>query len=421
MGKLAVSKPEHNGTLWYSYLTDGGTTWSSPVEVTETFLSDRTKTYVGQVSDRFNFSGVFVEAERFIMYYPAVTTLDKIYLSGLSQSTNLTFDVYADNVTEGVIPTTKILGPVSQTVPARPRNTSNQLLSFTEQAATCFMVEVTDIGSRMLDGQGYELLVNGDFETGDDTGWTVVGDIGTGVFASSPGFGNGDYYANMNTFGGGASFSQVVDFTGAGDLSLSVSVNVFGPTNNGSLITVVGNATYVSASIDAVSSYEEIFVLPSGNTNVTVTVTCPSSTTPVDDISLVVVAGEFNIPDPLDHRAIFFGKQIYQPEYNYNYGGALDNSRKYQSDRTQTSNYQFKTNSTRSDQLTIDHESNEAIKDLEYLDYELQDGYCFYQRDVDATDPAEYFLANFQHGARQNDFRDYNSTNLSFEETHEWR
>jgi len=445
MSKMAISKAEHNGcVLKYQYSTDGGTTYSALETVTDTFLRDRTKTHVGSVSGRSSLTDDLVEKERFVIYYDTATALDKIYLAGLTQTAGLSFDIYGEDVALDVIPTSQIGTTVAQTVATRPRATANQLLTFTEQTNTCFMVEISGVAS-IDGGTSTNLLQNGSLvlQGNDDVAdWTEL-DLGEGTLSLAGSTGEEAEVTaignNMTASGDLAYLYQNISQTTVVDqdfvaVSFVRKATVTGGTDVGMIRvgTTIDSSTHLEGIIteaDEGTTVSYPFSVLSGVALGYFTIGSTSGVVDVGEdmefgfqnVGLYATSGSVYTGAPLDHRAIFFGVEVYQPEYNYNYGGSLDNSQKYIGNKTLTSNYQFKQNSTRSDKLTLEHQSEVAIKDLEYLDYQLSDGYCFYQRDKDATDPSEFFLANFRHTSRRNDFIDYNSTSITLEEAHEWR
>lgn len=428
MGKLAISKPEHsNCTLKYQYSTDGGTTFSALEDVTDSFLKDRSKTHTGSVSGLVSFADDLVEVERFIIYYETATSLDKIYLSGLTQTAGLTFDVYADDVAVDAIPTTKVGSSISQAVTTRPRDTANELLTFAEITKTAFMIEIGGIQS-YNGGDSANLLKNGDFESGDNGDWIISG---TASVEDDLSYG---WVGTLFGAGGGNSLSQSIDTTALGDVDFKLSFlarDVVGFISGIGGKVEVNSGAYVNEAIDSSMSnsiQEYIFTLPSSENTLTVQFSGGGAVDPAglqfDNASLEI--NQEGVPvyigSNLDKRGIFFGKEIFQPDYNFNYGAPLDNSYKHTNNSTRTSNYPHKTNSTRSDSLTLSNQTPSKLDDLEYLDYQLKEnqGYCFYQRDVDSADAKDFFLANFSHSERTPDFFNQSSTQINLQEHHEW-
>ena len=423
MSKLTVSRPHHSGcTLKYQSSTDGGVTFSALEDITESFLLDKTKTHTGSVSGRTSLSDDLLEVDRFLIYYESAQPLDKIFLSGLTQESGLSFKVFGEDVSLDEIPTTQIGSTISQVVAARPRRTSNQLLTFTEESKTCFMVERHGIESHD-GGHGLNLMVNGGFESGDLTGWSSTGSTGTIT--------TGDFTYGTTGESPDALF-QSIDI-GSSDLSLSfyyVSENASQLTNPSLIITgAVAGVYTTSQSTDGgrtrldfdVLSTETSIEIKFLNNGVYDGYDDPDVRANIARCELVVNSGSAYTGSPVDTRAIFFGQETYQPDYNFSYGGSFDNFHKYNTTKTQSSNYQEKIDSTRVDNLVLDNQSLIAIEDLEYLDYQLDNGYCFYQRDDSSVDPSSFFLANFTHGSRKNNHASANSATVTFKESHEWR
>lgn len=413
---MAISKPEHEGRLFYSYLLADGE-WSELEDITEIFLTDRTRAFTGSNSRGVGLSpdGI-IDAERFIIYYDEPTELDKIVLSGITQAQGLRYRVYANNLDVGEIPTRRIAN-IRQDKTDRPRRTANDLINFVKTKRSCFMVEISGIDP--LEGDNNtNLLRNGDFELGDNGDWDLQANArieqrsGTrGKFSAVTQGGLIRQIINSEGVSGAtASFGgrvlEVESEIRTGVISFSLnSPATFDTVDE----TQIGQVVSFDFDINDLDFFELGFGAPVGETF------------SMDDMFLNVSGTVVYESQALDHRAIFFGRKIYQPEYNYSYGAQLDNSHKYATARTSTSNYQYRLNSTRVDPLTITDQTDQAIKDLEYLDFELGDGYCFYQRDIDSLDASEFFIANFSHGARSQDYFNGNSIQMTLEEHHEWR
>jgi len=437
MGNIAISKPEHGGKLFVSYWTQSDTSWAVPVDITNSFLTDRTTPLTTTVSGDVSLTeSDIVEKFRLIMVYTVSTTLDKIYLSGITQNTGLDFDVFHGAQTEadvlaGTVPSTAIGSTQAQTVPARPRNTGNELITFSDQSALAFMVEVSNIDAAN-EGQNLNLIKNGDFQDSLDSFWTKSEAGGSTATNETDGTGNVTKKLSYST-GGDVSWHQQLGFTTQSAQDFTFSIDVIGGFNIvtqdlgdyriGSTIAGGESLSDTAVTGDIGTTLSVNFSVLSGVNLEYLTFIYDSGQTgefEFDNASLVATTGDSFIGQRLDVRGVFFGVEIYRPDLNYSYGATLDNSYKYSENNTANSHYQNKLNSLRVDNLPVESQTDEQIKDAEYLDYLLGDGYCFYQRDVAATDQSEYFLANFKHTKRTPDHFNRNTTQLTLKEAHEW-
>jgi len=460
MSKMAISKSAANVEFWYKgQVTEdaiGDPVFSDAVLVPN-FLTDLSTTHVGAATRGLSFLPDIDYDEYFYFHNPEGITADKVYLSGLSESQTRDVTVSTSASTPLADTGWSVLVAEAEMTTPLPRLTDNILRRFSETTANTFSVKVATTATGVpTEAVGKNLLYNPDLELTEDGVETTDISFGFPIFSLARPWIAGSalvtydlvQYVNSRGYAGASNGEQVLEvhtdsyaeqtitldpavvytFTFGGwvnysdctDALLIISDDSGNPANTeGWGIVATGASEYHEVTHTTGAGATEVTFRVQGS----VTGTFPSNAVWLDGLSAVMVTGQdyvYEAPSN-DLRAAFIGTQIYQPDYNYNYGGSLDNSYKYSTTKTQTSGYRHKLNSSRSDNITIDHESLATMKGLEHLDYQLPNGYCFYERDNLSDDPADYFLANFRHGSRKNDFRDWNSTTITLEEQHEWR
>lgn len=412
MANAEFIKPQHIGRLFYSYWD--GSAWSSHVEITDTFLNDPTKSHTGTVSGLASLSDDLVEKDRFIMYYGSYVngtwvagsgTLDCIAMAQLSQTSGLTFKTYADDsIALGSVPTT-LIDTHEQDAGDSAYNTKSELIEFTETTKACFMVERQDIES-YNGGQNVNLLVNGDFETGDFTGWTTTGS--PTVTAVSPLSG---FYHAVIPAGSGQEVSQSItppaqDYTfkysfrsGVGG-GAGKSINI-----DGASISYVSESNYSAASI---VEYE--FDVLAAETSITITHASGGVGDPaIDDCGLFAIGGTVYTGSPLDTGAIIFGSDAVTTDINFQNGSTFDSSRKHSITQSAGRAFAVKDTSLRQDAIPYKLLSDTDIVTVETLDKELNNGLCIYRRDGSSTDERDWYIGLLQLSKTTGDYTDINS------------
>ena len=419
MGNVTFSKPQHVGLLYYSYWD--GAAWSTPADITDTFLNDTTKSHVGTVSGLVSLADNLVEKDRFIMYYgsyvnstfvPADGVIDKIAMAGLSQISGLTFKTYADDaIAIGSVPTT-LIDTTVQAAGSSLYSTKNDIITFTETTKECFMVERQGIAS-YDGGKNINLLINGDFEIGgttslgfgytirDPDSWTLAGSSGS---LYNPATETWSGYVRDST---GDTLRQSVSM-GSSDLSFKLALKTTSLGDGG--IEVNGaSLNYLTETATALDNLEYTFDVLGSETTLEVKFIGGTLLTAVANVELTVTSGSVYTGSPLDTGAIIFGGDALTMGQNFSNGAELDDSTKYESSRSGSRSFLTRIDNLRQEALSFELLTDAQKEALEDLDKELNEGLCIYQRDSASTDDEEWFIGRVTISPNRGTFTDINT------------
>jgi len=147
---------------------------------------------------------------------------------------------------------------------------------------------------------GAELIVNGGFETGDFTGWTLSGNItNTGV---DPGFAySGNYGAKLGSVGADGYLSQILPTVAGDTYVLSYALENLGGTPNDFGVLWGGMLVPGSEFVDAPGFPGTVFtfdvIAPGPNTQLTFFFRQDPKFWGLDDVSVQGAMGQF-VPEP---------------------------------------------------------------------------------------------------------------------------
>ena len=402
MANVKFTRPQHIARLFYSYWD--GAAWSTHEEITDTFLNDSTKTHVGTVSGLTSFADDLVEKDRFIIYYGSYVndiwvagsgTIDCIAMAGLTQVSGLTLKTYGDDsIALGSVPTT-LLDTHTQSADTNPLDDKNELITFTEAAKNCFMVERTGISSQDI-GAGGEFLVNGGFITNDLSGWTTAGTVS--VQDSTVTLSGLIYqYSALIDTGTGNTMEQNFTF---GSTDATLRLDLFMGSSAGDIEVNGASTSYLSEKIDPFGSSSYSFDVPSSETTLEVKfVGGIGGETEVINVSLSATVGEAYKSSPLDTSAIVFGGDAVQPSQNFDNNPTQDDSIKFQASNSGSRSFLTKSNDIRVEALEFSGITPAEKNTLEHLGKTLSNGLCIYQRDGSSTDSEDWFIGRYQAGA----------------------
>lgn len=440
---MGVSAPMHSGaSLYATFFNENTSAWSELIDITD-MLHKLSLSLTLPVNPDWITSDANTRIA-LVLYDPSASARDKVVLNGLSQTSGITFTVYADDVAYPALPTTTI-ATTGQTVPLEGlRDTANQLVNFPLTNATCIAIELTYNANQPGDPADWpERITNGDFTQGD-TAWSLTDDtnnttvnviydqrleIATQTTESTPQTLTITQQIAIDEdalFAHEFAFETVVfNAQGTGSNDASVEISLYRHDGQGGLPRLDYYQEILPTDPDALSysglvtpgyagGYYELRIV-------------------VNNVTGLFVVGDFSLrlspaltlfkAQAIDLRSIFWASPALVPESlgnNFVYGSPMDDGVNVKEQETTNTRHAHRVNSARTYQAKLVALTDASYRAFRYYINRFGDGYCLYQINTASTDPEDFFTARVRLSARDPVAPDSNRVTLTFSEVHEY-
>ena len=467
MSNFTLSNLVQEGVLSVSVYDPLVDVWS-PLQDWSSFLTNRAmhKTVTGAPS----FTNTpQVNQARLILHTTTPQTLDAITLAGLTILEGMSYKVLADDVNHPTIPTT-LIDSFTQTTPVRPRTLSNQILSFEETTATCFMVEFEWNDATEIDNAEFKnLLINGDFAQ-QSNGWTVVDSFLVTAAGPAVTFNGSSARINSGSVSGSDGVDQTISLPEFGfPVNMEFSLNLVELSgaataginnehqtrmefhNDDGFVT--GVTTFQDGAHQNTNQFPDGFHIVQIRTNLNpatpnvnffqgIKMSLPadlgvnprleleirrndaSVLLEISDVNFSVdLNGVYYRGTPFDIQGIGFAKKVFQPEnWNADADSIFDDTVNVSDINSESTLIRRRKFNSRMHSLEVKNLTDLETRDLTHLIVHTLpiDGYCLYRRDPESDNPEEYFLGYVKHTPHRDEGGNY-TVMIEIKEVREWR
>lgn len=398
MAKSVIVEPVHDGEFSVfvknSTLEDG---WKK-LDVPDAYLSLNNS--VLTVDDQMTLSSSDDQL-RLLIRFKSPRTIDRVYLEGISRSSGLTIEVYADDVAIPAVPATLIATRL-QDAQSQRRRTANENISFEPVTKDTFMIVIS--GLNVAAGPYPTDLIAG------TSGSLGVGEILEPTLMQV----KIEWRVNFSSNSGfdpdvGQAALRIYDFHNSASIWAAA---LEGDSNDGIM-------TFV----------DQFWIDPSMNDP------SPSSNNAALDFQIVQLIGSANPINPeilsveivslatrekLSIEGVFFGVTGMEFADGHNWGVPHADFGGISFESSESQLFGSEKFVPRSMGLDYSHETNLGITQLRDLKYRLVDGFCLVDEDPDSDDPYTKILGTVEIDTWSNTNYNINSFRIRAQERKEW-